>query len=92
VAVNTNNVISFAALAGKRVDVTAIGKDGLSPLHVVVSKIKEGSGDISLLRLWVESGLPTNNGYFPTKGDKVARPSAFKVVFIWLVAVLTCPI
>ena len=31
-------------------------------------------------------------GYFPTKGDKVARPSAFKVVFIWLVVVLTCPI
>lgn len=32
------------------------------------------------------------NGYFPTKGDKVARPNAFKVVSIWLVEVLTCPI
>ena len=38
--------------------------------------------------------LKERHGYgcFPTKGDKVARPSVFKVVSIWLVKVLTYPI
>ena len=51
-----------------------------SKINAAVDLLIKGDVDLS------------NAGYFPTKGDKVARPSVFKIVFIWLVAVLTCPI
>ena len=60
VAIYTQNIISFAALAVNGVDITATDKDGLSPLHIIVNKVKDGSADIALLRLWLEKGLPTN--------------------------------
>jgi len=59
-AVYVNNVIAFTALADKNVDITAIDQNGLSLLHVIVSKISNGSADISLLHQWMENNLPTD--------------------------------
>ena len=59
-AIYTKNIESFAALASMGVDITAIDGDGLSPLHVIVNKIENGSADVSLLKAWVDAGLPTD--------------------------------
>lgn len=58
-AIYTKNITSFAALASMGVDITAIDGDGLSPLHVIVNKIENGSADISLLKAWIDAELPT---------------------------------
>lgn len=42
------------------VDISAIDGDGLSPLHVLVNKIKNGLADILLLKAWVDVELPTD--------------------------------
>lgn len=54
------NIASFAVLAANGVDITALGGDGLSSLHVIVNKIADGSADISLLKAWLNAGLPTD--------------------------------
>ena len=59
-AIYTKNIASFAALASMGVDISAIDNDGLSPLHVLVNKIENGSADISLLKAWVDAELPTD--------------------------------
>lgn len=59
-AIYTKNITSFAALASMGVDIKAIDGDGLSPLHVIVNKIENGSADISLLKAWVDAELPTD--------------------------------
>lgn len=59
-AIYTKNISSFAALASMGVDITTIDGDGLSPLHVIVNKIENGSADISLLKAWVDAELPTD--------------------------------
>jgi len=59
-AIYTKNISSFAALASMGVDISAIDGDGLSPLHVIVNKIENGSADISLLKAWVDAELPTD--------------------------------
>lgn len=59
-AIYTKNIASFAALASMGVDITAIDGDGLSPLHVIVNKIENGSADISLLKAWIDAKLPTD--------------------------------
>ena len=59
-AVYTKNITSFIALANHDVDITALDGDGLSPLHVIVNKIENGSASILLLKAWLEAGLPTD--------------------------------
>lgn len=60
VSVYTKNMTSFIELAKAGVEVTEIDGDGLSPLHVIVNKIEDGSADISLLEAWVNAELPTD--------------------------------
>lgn len=59
-AVYTKNIGSFKALANNNVDITALDSDGLPPLHVIVNKIENGTASISLLKTWLDYGLPTN--------------------------------
>ncbi len=59
-SVYTKNMTSFAALAANGVDITVLDGDGLSPLHIIVNKIEDGSADISLLEAWKDADLPTD--------------------------------
>ena len=59
-AVYTKNIASFIALANHDVDITALDGEELSPLHVIVNKIADGSADISFLQSWLDADLPTD--------------------------------
>jgi len=78
-AVATNNLPAFAALAQHGVDVTKIDSSGFSELHKLLDQIDKGTSDISMLKAWIDTGLPTDMAASEVTGRKYAGKTAVQI-------------
>ena len=55
-----NNIAAVRALIEHGVDITELNYNGFSELHILINNIEDGISPVSLLKNWVDAGLPIN--------------------------------